>query len=137
MAHLEALVASATSPGQALRALLIGRVLFLFDAAQELSQTYDQMMAALRPVYMPRREHYLRAEAQVVADVVAAGVQSGEFSVDDPDEIALSLLLATNSLMPFSLGREQRADRATVERRVTRIADLLLNGGLQRRGEGG
>jgi hypothetical protein len=116
-----------------LRALLIGRVLFLFDAAQALSQTYDEMMAALRPVYMPRREHYLRTEAQVVAKVLAQGVQLGEFSVEDPDETSLSLLLATNALMPFSLSREQRADRATVERRVTRIVDLLLNGVLRRR----
>ena len=132
VAHLEALVASASSPGEGLRALLIGRVLFLFDAARELSQTYDEMMTALRPVYMPRRERYLRAEARVVAQVLVQGVQSGEFSVDDPDETSLSLLLATNALMPFSLSREQRADRATVERRVTQIADLLLNGVLHR-----
>jgi hypothetical protein len=52
--------------------------------------------------------------------------------VDDPDETSLSLLLATNALMPFSLSREQRTDRATVERRVTQIADLLLNGVLHR-----
>jgi AcrR family transcriptional regulator len=137
VAHLETLAASAPSSCEGLRALLIGRVLFLFDAAQALSQTYDEMMVALRPVYMPRREHYLRAEARVVADVLAAGVQTGEFAVDDPDETALSLLLATNALMPFSLSREQRADRASVAQRVTQIADLLLNGVLQRSGERG
>ena len=137
VAHLEALVASASSPGEGLRALLIGRVLFLFDAAQTLSQTYDEMMAALRPVYMPRRAQYLHAEAQVVAKVLAQGVQRDEFAVDDVNETSLSLLLATNALMPFSLSREQRADRASVERRVTQIADLLLNGVLQRRGERG
>ena len=137
VAHLETLAASAPSPRESLRALLIGRVLFLFDAAQELWQTYDEMMAALRRVYMPRREHYMRAEAKVVAGVLAEGVQSGEFAVDDVDETSLSLLLATNALMPFSLSREQRADRATVQRRVTQIADLLLSGVLQRRGERG
>ena len=133
VAHLETLAASASSPSEGLRALLIGRVLFLFDAAHELSQTYDEMMAALRPVYMPRRAQYLHAEAQVVAKVLAQGVQRDEFAVDDVNETSLSLLLATNALMPFSLSREQRADRATVERRVTQIADLLLNGVRSRR----
>ena len=134
VAHLEALSAAASlSPGERLRALLVGRVLFLFDAAQELSQSYDEMMTALRPVYMPRRERYMRAEGQVLAEVLAEGVRCGEFAaVDDPAEAGLSLVLATNALMPFSLSREQRADRAAVERRVSRIADLLLNG-LRRR----
>ena len=134
VAHLQALIAAAPSPTEGLRDLLIGRVLFLFDASQELTQTYDEMMAALRPVYMPRREQYLRTEVQVVAKVLAQGVQVGEFAVDDVEETSLSLLLATNALMPFSLSREQRADRGAVERRVTRIADLLLNGMRSRRG---
>jgi len=114
--------------GERLRRMLIGRVLFLFDQAQPYEHTYDEMMAAIRTAYMPRRAGYLQAEAAILANVLKAGVERGELRVDDPSAMAHTLLLATNALMPFSLSAEQRRDRERVETEIARIADVLLRG---------
>jgi AcrR family transcriptional regulator len=118
------------SAGERLQRMLVLRVLHLFDEVRAGLRGYDEMMGALRPRYMPRREGYLRAEAAVFAGVVAEGRATGELTTGGgvPEEVALSLLLATNALMPFSLSEKQREERDAVERRVRAIADLLLNG---------
>lgn len=111
-----------------LHRMLVGRVLFLFDDAHERTATFDEVVESTRTAYMPRRIGYLRAEAAVFVKVLAQGQESGELWVDDPEGMAMTFLLATNALMPFSLSAEQRTDRDWVEGQTTRIADLLLRG---------
>jgi len=118
----------ARPPGERLRRMLIGRVLFLFDQAQPYEHTYDEMMAAIRTAYMPRRAGYLQAEAAILAGVLREGVEQGALRMDDPSAMAHTVLLATNALMPFSLSAEQRRDRERVATEVGRIADVLLRG---------
>ena len=54
------------------------------------------------------------------------------FSVPDALKTAETLLLATNSLLPYSLNTKELGERSEIEERVRRLADLLLTGLLHR-----
>jgi hypothetical protein len=47
--------------------------------------------------------------------------------------VAHTLLLATSSLLPYSLSRRELGKRKEVKEQVGRIADLLLEGFVRRR----
>ena len=59
------------------------------------------------------------------ADVLIEGNLLGAFDVQDAMATAHSMLLATNSLMPFSLSPQELGARDDVERRVAAVAGLL------------
>jgi AcrR family transcriptional regulator len=128
VALLEKDAATALPAADRLRRMLIGRVLFMFDDVRNRTATFDEIIESTRTAYMPRRIGYLRAEAEVFAKVLRQAQLSGELSVDDADRMAMTLLLATNALMPFSLSAEQRMDRDWVEGEISRIADVLMHG---------
>ncbi len=67
--------------------------------------------------------------------MLVEGRRRGLFAVEDALATAHALLLATDSLLPYSLSARELGKREDLEARVTRIADLLLNG--LRVGEGG
>ena len=83
--------------------MLLRRVLVRFDSVRHYSHSLDELFESLRPAYMARRARYFAAEAQVVADLLAEGRRLGAFASDDPEATAHTLLLATNSLLPYSL----------------------------------
>jgi AcrR family transcriptional regulator len=128
VARLEQEAGAELSAAERLRRMLVGRVLFMFDDVRNRTATFDEIVESTRTAYMPRRIGYLRAESAVFAKLLVQGQESGELWVDDPERMAMTLLLATNALMPFSLSAEQRTDRDWVESEITRIADLLLRG---------
>ena len=92
------------------------------------SHSLDELFESLRPTYMARRARYFAAEAQVVADLLAEGRRLGAFACDDPEATAHTLLLATNSLLPYSLTARELGKREDVKQKALRIADLLLAG---------
>src|SRR5262249_48842648 len=110
------------------RQMLRTRVLFRFDSVKDYSQGLDDVLRALRPAYLTRRQRYFAAEAALISDVLCAGRQAGAFTLDDAPATAHTLLLATNSLLPYSLSRRELGKRKEVEERVGPIADLLLHG---------
>lgn len=126
--RLEQEAAAELSSTERLRRMLVGRVLFLFDEVQKRAATFDEIVESTRTAYMPRRIGYLRAESAVFAKVLAQGQESGELQVEAPERMALTLLLATNALMPYSLSAQQRTDRGWVEGETTQIVELLLRG---------
>lgn len=128
VAQLQEQARAEAPAAQRLERMLIGRVLFLFDRMTPLREQYDEILADLRIAYMPRRDLYLRDEAAVLRDVLAAGKAEGTLAVEDPLAVAHTLLLATNALMPFSLSPARRADRDYVIREATQLAALLLRG---------
>ncbi len=128
---LARLRASAAGPGPApetLRAMLLDRVLFRFDSVRDYSHGLDELFASLRPAYLARRGRYFAAEAGVFAGVVEAGHAAGTLTAPDPHAAAESLLLATNSLLPYALSARELGERSAVEARAGRVADLLLFG---------
>lgn len=130
--HLRAIAASTVEPAAKVQQMLVKRVLFRFDSVKDYSQGLDELLRALRPAYLLRRERYLAAEADVFADVLAAGRDAGTFAFADPAAVARTLLAATNSLLPYSLSRRELGSRRKVEDQATRIAELLLCGLLRR-----
>jgi AcrR family transcriptional regulator len=111
-----------------LRAMLVERVLFRFDSVREYHHSFTEMFAAIRPAYLARRQTYFDAEAAVFAEVIAEGQLSGSIISGDADTMAHTLLLATNSLLPFSLSARELGERATVQTMVERVAALVVSG---------
>ena len=116
-----------------LRQMLLTRVLFRFDSIQHYTQSLNDLLAALRPGLLRRRAQYFEAEAQIFAEVLAAGNRSGELSFADEHATAHTLLQATNGLLPYSLSTTELGERDEVEQRAAEVADLMLRGLLSRK----
>lgn len=126
---LAAIAGSGEKPEERLRKMLQTRVLHRFESVQHYTQNLNDLLAAIRPNFLARREDYFTQEARIFAAVVEAGQQSGDFATGaDAGEIAESMILATNSLLPFNLTVQELGARRDVEKKIQRLADLLLQG---------
>jgi len=127
-AELRAIAASPRDPAAKLREMLVLRVLYRFDAARGYAESIDEMLAAIRPGLLARRERHFAEEAEVFAALLAEGKRGRTFSFRDAGTVAQSLILATNSLLPSSLTVKQLGRRNAVEEKVSHIAALLIDG---------
>jgi AcrR family transcriptional regulator len=126
LVRLEELAAKGGSPAGRLRAMLVVRVLHRFDYARGHSERLDELLAAIRPRLLERRAAHFRAEAKVFARVLA------EAGVPRAGETAEGMILATNALLPYSLGARELGRRSELARRAERVAGLVLVGALPR-----
>jgi len=131
--RLQEIARSEISTGEKLRLMLLTRVLFRFDSIQHYTQSLNDLLAALRPRLLSRRAQYFEAEAQIFADVLTRGRESGEFDFADAHTTANALLQATNGLLPYSLSTTELGEREEVEQRATDVANLMLRGLLNRK----
>ena len=130
--RLKEISSADVSPDERLREMLLTRVLFRFDSVQHYTQSLNDLLADLRPRLLARRKQYFEDEAQIFAEVLQEGDKIKIFSVPDALKTAETLLLATNSLLPYSLNTKELGERSEIEERVGRLADLLLTGLLRR-----
>lgn len=130
--RLREIAGSDAPAGERLRLMLLTRVLFRFDSIQHYTQSLNDLLAVLRPGLLTRRAQYFEAEAEIFAQVLNSGRQSGEFSFDDDDATAHALLQATNGLLPYSLSTTELGAREEVEQRASEVANLMLRGLLSR-----
>ncbi len=126
--QLSAVARTEQTPDVKLREMLQTRVLFRFDSVQAYYQSFDALFAALRPAYFARRERYFAEEAALLAAVINEGTHLGFFACEDALLTAQTLLLATNALLPYSLSARELGAREEIQRKVTALAELLLNG---------
>jgi AcrR family transcriptional regulator len=131
--RLREIADSDDSAAERLRLMLLTRVLFRFDSIQHYTQSLNDLLAVLRPGLLARRAQYFEAEAQIFAQVLTAGRESGEFSFDDEHATAHALLEATNGLLPYSLSTAELGAREEVEQRAANVANLMLRGVLSRK----
>jgi AcrR family transcriptional regulator len=131
--RLREIAALEVSAAEQLRLMLVTRVLFRFDSIQHYTQSLNDLLAALRPGLLARRAVYFEDEAQIFAEVLRKGSQSGEFDFDDASATAHALLQATNGLLPYSLSTRELGEREDVEQRATEVANLMLRGLLSRK----
>lgn len=131
--RLKEIAHSDATAAERLRLMLLTRVLFRFDSIQHYTQSLNDLLAVLRPSLLARRAQYFEAEAQVFAEVLTSGRESGEFSFDDERATAHALLEATNGLLPYSLSTTELGAREEVEQRATEVANLMLYGLLSRK----
>ncbi|HVE58035.1 MAG TPA: TetR/AcrR family transcriptional regulator [Pyrinomonadaceae bacterium] len=125
---LSAIAKSSEKPEARLRKMLKTRVLHRFESVQHYTQNLNDLLSAIRPNFLARRELYFQQEARIFAAVIEDGQQSGDFAAGNAAEIAESMILATNSLLPFNLTVEELGDRKDTEAKALRLADLLLQG---------
>ncbi|SRR5947209_6090127 len=128
LAELRQVARSEGSPADRVHRMLMARILFLFDRAQNMAHTLDDVYMALRPQYKPHRERYIQGEVEIFAEVLREGQELGVLEVDDPHAVGNALVVATSSLTPFSLSVRELGSRDEVERKIRRIADLLVYG---------
>ena len=131
--RLREIAASDAPTAERLRLMLLTRVLFRFDSIQHYTQSLDDLLAALRPGLLARRALYFEAEAQIFAELLVAGRESGEFDFADASATAHALLQATNGLLPYSLSTTELGARQEVEQRAADVADLMMRGLLIRK----
>ncbi|MDQ3800761.1 MAG: TetR/AcrR family transcriptional regulator [Acidobacteriota bacterium] len=124
---------TADAPESRLKRMLACRVLHRFDSVQHYTVSVSDLLAAIRPSLLERRQRYFAEEAQIFAGIIVEGQLNGTFREElDPLEIAETLLTATNSLLPLSLSAEELGAREEIEEKIERLADLLLSGVLNR-----
>jgi AcrR family transcriptional regulator len=133
--RLRALAGSAGSTAQRLRDMLRERVMFRFDSVHEYRWGIDESVRSLRPGLLARRARHFDEEARIIGTVLTEGCAAGEFARDDL-ATARAMVLATNALLPASLGPSELDQRAEIEARALRIIDLLLGGVLAKDSSG-
>jgi len=112
-----------------LHQMLVSRVLHRLDSISGYSKSLSEVLSAIRPALFQRRIGYFTDEAEIFGAVIDRGKADGVFltKMSTPD-IASSLIIATNSLLPMNLSPLELGSRKDVERRVSKIADLLIAG---------
>lgn len=127
-ARLLEIAGSEAPVGTRVRVMLLTRVLVRFDAATPYSQSLNDLLSALRPGLLARRARYFEDEARIFEEILTRGQDTGEFEFGDARAAAVTLLDATNSLLPYSLSTAELGARDEVSARAGNIADLLLAG---------
>ena len=126
--RLDDIASKKTACDKRLKEMLVERVIFRFDSVQQYTRSLDDIFSKIRQQLLERRKRYFGEEARIFAKLIKEGVDIGAFANTDPDDVALSLLLATNSLLPYSLSTQELGERREIHKRVSELADLLLNG---------
>ncbi len=126
--QLQALVLADLSAEERLAQMLRTRVLFRFDSVRDYYQSFDELFAALRPAYLARRDRYFEAEARVIETVLEDGRRAGAFDFVETRQTAHTLILATNSLLPYGLSPNELGERKAIETRLEPLTRLLVNG---------
>lgn len=118
---------STLTPEQKIRKMLVERVMFRFDAVQHYKMSLDELMSQVRPNLLDRRKRYFEEEANVFATVLSQEMERVTFH-GTVEEISRLLLIATNSLLPYSLSTNELGSRREIEDKVSRLAELLVAG---------
>lgn len=118
-------------PEEKLKRMILARVLVRFDSVQHYTQSLNDLLSALRTKLLARRKTYFSEEAQILASVIEEGQKQNIFSNGNSLELAGTFLLATNSLLPYSLSVKELGERHDIEKKTKRLANLLVKGILQ------
>jgi hypothetical protein len=125
---LSAIANTDFSPVEKLKRMITARVLMRFDSVQHYTQNLNDLLADLRPKLLARRKKYFVEEAAIFVKVIEQGQKGENFKAGDAAEIVETILLATNSLLPFSLTTRELGERSEIEEKTTRLANLLIGG---------
>jgi len=132
LAKLQMIAHGGGSASERLREMLVTRVLFRFDSVQHYTESLSDLLADIRSSLLQRREKHFALEARVFADVLEEGRKDGSFDVEEVQSATMAILLATNSLLPYNLSVNELGKRKEVEKKVSKIADLVLLGLIKR-----
>ena len=131
-AELEKISVLSETASNRLHRMLIIRVLFRFDNVQHYTASVNDIMAAIRPALKARHKRHFAEEAQIFSHVLEDGLKQGELAFPDAFQTAHGLLLATNSLLPYSLSPQELGERQVIEEQIELIATMLIHGLIRR-----
>jgi len=126
--QLQIIARNGKPPPDRLRQMLLLRVLYRFDKVQHYRESLSDLLATIRPALLARRQRHFDEEARIFAEVLKEGRRSGAFVFWDALATAHTLLLATNSLLPYNLSPQELGARKLIEQQAERIANMLLHG---------
>lgn len=111
-----------------LRLMLLERVMRRVRAVAEYHESLDEVFEIVRPAYIERRNHYFQVERELVASVIARGIEGKRFHVQDSVETAGVLLSATNAYLPYSLSVRELGNPEQIENHLESMIGLLVRG---------
>ncbi len=132
LVHLQMIAHGDGSASKRLREMLLTRVLFRFDSVQHYTESLSDLLTDIRSSLLQRREKHFALEAQVFAHVLEQGRKDGSFDVEEIRSTTNAILSATNSLLPYSLSVSELGRRRELEKKISKIADLILTGLIKR-----
>ncbi|HEX6124998.1 MAG TPA: helix-turn-helix domain-containing protein [Pyrinomonadaceae bacterium] len=124
LVKLQTIAHSSKSAAEKLEGMLVMRVLFRYDSVHHYKGSLSELLRDIRPALTARHKLHFQQEARCLADVLA----SDDFNIKDPLETAHAMIVATNSLLPNTLSDAELRDRRAIERRISLIAHMLING---------
>ncbi len=126
--NLRSIAVKPLSVEKRLNEMLCERVLYRFDSVQHYTLSLSELLSTLRTRLLERRKQYFQEEAKIFAAVIEEGQQTLNFVEGDKVDIAQTLLIATNSLLPYSLSIFELGDRTEIEERTRKTAAILIKG---------
>jgi AcrR family transcriptional regulator len=111
-----------------LHSMLVERVTYRLSAVQHYTRSLDDLLSAIRPMLLERRQRHFAREAERFERVLHEGRKNEVFKLIRVPTTAVALIEATNALLPYSLSPRELGDLAGVRRRAVAIADLLVGG---------
>lgn len=125
---LSEIAESADSDDAKLHAMLMMRVMMRFEGARAHQGQIEDFKRAVQTIVTERKCHWLDAEAEVFAQVLARGREKGLFEMADPMLTAKTLIKATSCMMPNRLTPADFDNPDTVRAETAALVDLLLRG---------
>jgi len=120
--RMEAIARGNGSVSQRLEGALVERVLVRLDYVRGHATSVDEILSAIRPELLARRDAHFEAEARVLTEMLRGVVNAREK--------AGAMIDATNALLPYSLSVREMGRRAEIARRAERVARLVVQGAL-------
>lgn len=127
LARLNDIACSDASARQKIARVLNERVMSRFEYCKN-AYSFDEMLAALQKELLCRRDRYHAAEAAVLEHILIESAKKGELPQCDAPSVAEAMILATNSLMPYSRRVTQLGSCEAVEGQICRLAAVLVDG---------
>ncbi len=115
-----------TGPDEALRQVLVSRVIKRFDIFSRHRRSLDEAVCSLRPQLEDKKKAVHEREAAHIAGLIQEGTAAGTMRSADALGDARTMVLATNSLLPYAVRTEQIGDRDTVLDQATAMAGMLV-----------
>ena len=126
--RLDTIAAGGGAVDRRLHRMLVERVTFRLSAVQHYTESLSDLLSAIRPMLLERRQRHFEREAERFERVLNEGRKADVFGPVRVPTAARALIEATNSLLPYSLSPKELGNVADVRRRAGAIATLLVAG---------
>lgn len=127
-AEMESEAKEAGTAAEALRKMLLARIFVRFEAVAGYSSSLNDLLGSVRASLLARRARHFEREMSILARVVSAGQKRGEIVAGSPRRIAKSLVLATNSFLPYSLSPAELGHEKRLRKDAGAVIDIVVDG---------